>query len=836
MIELILLVAYVAATLLTVFLSFNLLNQAKAQFGAAVLAAVVVLAVYDAASALPEWFHNVFWALLLIKLAVALLPPLRKNLFMKPMLAYFRKVLPPMSETEAAALEAGTVWWEQELFSGKPDWSQLREAEGAKLSDEEQAFLDGPVEDLCAMVDDWQVADDLKDLPPQVWTYLREKGFFGMVLPKEYGGLEFSAYAHSCVVQKVASRSGTLGVTTMVPNSLGPGMLLHEYGTQEQKDRYLRRLATGKEIPCFALTEPEAGSDAAGMTSHGVVTKRMVDGKEEIGVTLNWNKRYITLAPVATLVGLAFKLYDPDKLLGDKEDVGFTVALIPADREGVQIGERHMPLNVPFMNGPIRGEDVFITMDDIIGGEAQLGNGWRMLMECLSDGRGISLPSLSSAAGKFCCMYTGAYARIRSQFGVSIGDFEGVQEALGLVAGNTYLMDAVRTMTATSIDAGEKPSVASAIAKYHLTERMRKTINAAVDVQGGSAICMGPRNPLGRSYQAIPISITVEGANILTRSLIIFGQGSVRSHPWILKEMEAAQAADSPEALADFDEAISNHALMFLGNLSNSFLGSLSKSLFVSAPVDSPAKNHYLNLTHLSARFGLMADLMMLRFGGDLKRLEFYSCLLGDLLSALYMASAVLKHYQSRGEPVDDLDLLNWAMEDCYRMFHEAMRTILGNKPLGAATPALKLALYPFGIPTIARDRKLEGRLADLITHNSDIRNQLIEGIYKPIAEGDHVAHMEKTFHQVLAAADIERKFRKVRRSLDAWEVDFPGAVQEAVSKGLITELEASTLKEVQAARYEAVQVDEFEHDHWVKPAAGSNISNSDTSSKGEAA
>ncbi len=817
MVELILFVAYVAATLMGAFLSFNIFSQVKAQFSVALLAVLVLLGVYDAVSSLPEWFHNILWVVVGIKLIVALIPPVRKAVFMKPMLAYFRKVLPPMSETEAAALEAGTVWWERELFSGRPDWSQLRNAEGARLSDEEQAFIDGPVEELCTMVDDWEVSSELRDLPPQAWTFLREKGFFGMVLPKEYGGLEFSAYAHSCVVQKVASRSGTLGVTTMVPNSLGPGMLLHEYGTQEQKDRYLRRLATGQEIPCFALTEPEAGSDAAGMTSHGVVTKRVIDGKEEVGILLNWNKRYITLAPVATLLGLAFKLYDPDKLLGDKEDIGFTVALIPADREGVQIGQRHMPLNVPFMNGPIRGHDVFISMDDIIGGQAQLGNGWRMLMECLSDGRGISLPSLSSAAGKFCCMHTGAYARIRSQFGVSIGDFEGVQEALALIAGNTYLMDAVRTMTATSIDAGEKPSVASAIAKYHLTERMRKTINAAVDVQGGSAICMGPRNPLARSYQAIPISITVEGANILTRSLIIFGQGSVRSHPWILKEMEAAQAADSPESLAQFDQAISQHALMFLGNLSNAFLGSLSKSLFVSASVASPAQKHYQNLTHLSARFGLMADLMMLRFGGDLKRLEFYSCQLGDLLSSLYMASAVLKHYQSRGEPVDDLDLLNWAMDDCYRMFHEAMRTILANNPLGAATNVLKVALYPLGIPSIARDRRLDGRLADLITHNSETRDQLISGIYRPTAEGDAVASMERTFQKVLAAEEIERRFRKIRRKLQAWDVDFPGAVSEALAKGMISEQEANTLNEVQAARYDAVQVDEFEHDHWSK-------------------
>ena len=826
MIELLLFLGFIAVSSLAVFLSFNLFANTKIQFGAAIAGIVLTLSWYTQASSLPVLFHGLLWTVLIITLVVAFVPAIRKSVFMKPMLSYFRKVLPPMSETEAAALEAGTVWWERELFSGRPDWNQLRDAEGAKLTEEEQAFLDGPVEELCAMLDDWEVVSELRDLPPQAWDFLREKGFFGMVLPKEYGGLEFSAYAHSCVVQKVASRSGALGVTTMVPNSLGPGMLLHEYGTQEQKDRYLQRLATGKDIPCFALTEPEAGSDAAGMTSHGIVTKRVIDGVETLGILLNWNKRYITLAPVSTLLGLAFKLYDPEGLLGGKEEVGFTVALIPTDRDGVQVGERHMPLNIPFMNGPTRGKDVFITMDDVIGGEEQLGNGWRMLMECLSDGRGISLPSLSSAAGKFCAMHTGAYARVRSQFGLSIGEFEGVQEALSLIAGNTYLMDAVRTMTATSIDAGEKPSVASAIAKYHLTERMRKTINAAVDVQGGSAICMGPRNPLGRSYQAIPISITVEGANILTRSLIIFGQGSVRSHPWILKEMEAAQMPDSDESLSLFDTAISNHAVMFISNLSNSFLGSISKPLFVRTKVASPAENHYRTISQLSSRFGLMADLMMLRFGGDLKRLEFYSCLLGDLLSSLYMASATLKHYQSRGEPIGDLDLLNWAMEDCYRMFHEAMRTILGNKPIGAATGLLKFALYPLGIPTVARNRKLEGRLSDLITHQSETRKDLISGIFQPTAEGDHVAHMEKTFQMVLETADIERKFRKVRRSLDAWDVDFSGAVNEAVAKGHITEMEASRLKEVQAARYEAIQVDEFSPDYW----------KADKGSQGEAA
>lgn len=820
MFEFILFVAWLAATFAVVMLAFNLLPTISAKLGGAIAGVVLLLVAYQNASSLPTWFHGALWLLLVLKLAVALIPALRRTLFMRPMLAYFRRVLPPLSETESAALEAGTVWWERELFSGKPDWTQLRNAAPPKLTDEEQAFITGPVEDLCRMVDDWEVSSELFDLPANAWKYLAQQGFFGMILPKKYGGREFSAYAHSCVVQKVASRSGALGVTTMVPNSLGPGLLLLEYGTDSQREHYLPRLARGQDIPCFALTEPEAGSDAAGMTSHGIVIKTEINGKEQIAIRLNWNKRYITLAPVATVMGLAFKLYDPDHLLSDKEDVGFTVALIPTDMPGVEIGERHMPLNTPFMNGPIRGHDVIITLEHIIGGQAQLGNGWRMLMECLSDGRGISLPSLSSAAGKFCSMHTGAYARVRSQFGVAIAEFEGVQEALAQIAGNTYLMDAVRSMTASTIDAGEKPSVASAIAKYHLTERMRKTIDAALDIHGGSAICMGPRNPLGRSYQAVPISITVEGANIVTRSLIIFGQGSVRAHPWILKEMEAAQMQDSRAAMTAFDEAISGHALMFVDNLANAFLGSLSKPLFVRVKAGSTVDHHYRNLSLLSARFGLMADVMMLRYGGALKRLEFYSCLLGDMLSALYMGSAILKHHQSGGESLAERDLLDWAMDECYRMFHEAMATILQNRPLGPLTGLLNAFLYPLGIPRVTRNRERDGRLSDLITHDSGVRRDLIRGIFQPQDESDHVAFTQIAFRKVLAVQELERKFRKVRRNLDAWDVDYAGAVREAAAKGLITAAEAESLVDVQAARYQAVQVDEFPHDHWRKAIA----------------
>ncbi|MCL4150971.1 UNVERIFIED_CONTAM: hypothetical protein GTU68_000262, partial [Idotea baltica] len=616
---------------------------------------------------------------------------------------------------------------------------------------------------------------------------------------------------------KIASRSCAAGVTAMVPNSLGPGQLLHEYGTKEQQDYYLPRLSDGREIPCFALTEPTAGSDAAGMLSNGVVCKKMVDGEEVIGINLSWNKRYITLAPVATVFGLAFKLYDPDHLIGEKEDLGITLGLIPTSTPGVEIGKRHMPLNTPFMNGPIRGEDVFVSLDHIIGGVDYVGQGWRMLMECLSDGRGISLPTTSVAAAKFSSMHTGAYSRIRSQFGVAIGEFEGVQEALACISGNTYLMDAVRRFSAAMIDAGEKPSVGSAIAKYHLTERMRDVVDAAMDVHGGSAICMGPRNSIGRTYMAVPVSITVEGANILTRSLIIFGQGSVRSHPWILKSMQAAGEADDNIALPAFDESISNHTTMFMSNLSKSVLAGFSETLFTDGMEGSPASRHYRKLSHMSASFGVIADVLMLRFGGDLKRLEYYSSLLGDMFSYLFIGSAVLKHYHSRGETTEDLPLLEWSMQECYRCFHDAMVDVLDNKPLGALTAVVRKVVYPLGVPSRSRNRKLEGKVASIITTDSALRTSLIEDIFRPTAEGDPVANMERAFKTILEAKDAEKTFRRAVKQLETEDIYFEECLVEALEKGLISDVEAELVKRAHYARMDAIQVDEFEHDHWVK-------------------
>ncbi len=819
--EILALVLWLGTSTLALLLAFHLVGKPLFKWAVAGSALFVLLGLYAWISVLPNAVHLVIAVLLALVVLCSLSGSFRRLVFMRPLLVYFRSVLPPLSETEQAAIDAGTVSWERQLFSGNPDWQELEDLPAPHLSPEEQAFLDGPVERACAMIDDWKISQEDYDLSPELWRYLREEGFFGMILPKRYGGLEFSAYAHSCVVLKVASRSTSAGVTTMVPNSLGPGLLLLEYGTEEQRDYYLPRLARGEEIPCFALTEPQAGSDAAGMTSHGVVCQREVDGKQVLGVELTWSKRYITLAPVATLLGLAFKLYDPDHLIGDKEDIGISVALIPTNTPGVEIGKRHMPLNTPFMNGPVRGQNVFISIDQLIGGAERAGQGWRMLMECLSDGRGISLPSLSAAAGKFCCRFSGAYARVRKQFNASIGEFEGVQEALAVIAGNTYLMDAVRSMTAATIDAGEKPAVASAIAKYHLTERMRRVVNAAVDIHGGSAICMGPRNPLGRTYQSLPIGITVEGANMVTRNLIIFGQGSVRAHPYVLREMEAASHSDPRQGLMEFDRAICGHATTFICNWARSTLGAISRRLFIRAELFSPAREHYRHLAHLSARFAVLSDLAMLRYGGALKRFEFYSALLADLFSALYIGSAALKHWENRGAPADERPLLDWVMQDSYDNFHRAAADILANRPWGILTPLIGGMLFPFGVPRVVRSRRLERDLARIITLPGPVRESLVEGIFQGTDPADITTRMEQAFELAVQAKDVERKFRKLEKTLESWDVDFDAQLEEALGKKLISEGEAGLLRLAHAARLDVIQVDEFPASYWRPRAEG---------------
>src|SRR5438552_285759 len=615
-------------------------------------------------------------AMLILAVAAILLaiplnvPVLRRKLISDAILSVFRKVLPPMSRTERDAIEAGTVWWDGDLFSGNPDWEKLLAMPQPKLSSDEQRFLDRECNELCAMVSDWETTQVYRDLPPHVWQYVKDKGFLGMIIPKSYGGLGFSGFAHSQVITKLSTHSSTVAVTVMVPNSLGPGELLLHYGTDDQKKHFLPRLAKGIEVPCFALTNPNAGSDAAAIPDFGIVCMGEYQGKSTLGLKLTWEKRYITLGPVATILGLAFRAYDPDHLLGNKEDLGISCALIPTHHPGVNIGHRHMPLNAVFQNGPNSGKDVFIPIEWIIGGKAQVGNGWRMLMESLAAGRGISLPSSSTGMAKLAVRATGGYARVRTQFKTPIGKFEGVEEALARMGGNLYMMDATRMLTALAVDLGEKPAVPSAIAKFHLTDRARQVINDAMDVVGGKGICMGPSNFLGAAYMQLPVSITVEGANILTRSLIIFGQGAIRCHPYVLKAIEATRETDRERASIAFDRVLFGHISFVLSNVARSFVMGLCGSHCAAAPdkVARETRRYYQQLTRFSAVLAFLSDVSMGSLGGALKRKEKLSARLGDILSMLYLCSATLKRYEVEGRQTSDAPLMHCVIwEDLFK-------------------------------------------------------------------------------------------------------------------------------------------------------------------------
>ncbi|MFQ5486951.1 MAG: acyl-CoA dehydrogenase [Gammaproteobacteria bacterium] len=752
------------------------------------------------------------YALIIIPLNLL---PLRRLLSAR-VLAAFRTLMPRMSRTEQEALAAGTVWWDGDLFSGRPDWDKLLSMPAPSLTAEEQAFLDGPVDELCRMLDDWHITEELHDLPEEVWRYIKEQGFFGMIIPKAYGGLGFSALAHSCVVQKIATRSTTAAVTVMVPNSLGPAELLLHYGTDEQKQHYLPRLAHGEEVPCFALTGPEAGSDAGAMPDRGVVCRGEFQGKEVVGIRLNWEKRYITLGPVATVLGLAFKLYDPDHLLGETEALGITLALIPTDTPGITIGSRHAPLNQVFQNGPNWGKDVFIPLDWIIGGAQRAGQGWRMLMESLAAGRSISLPALSTGAAKLASRATGAYARIRRQFKVPIGRFEGVEEALARIAGNAYMMDAARVMTAGAVDTGAKPSVISAIVKYHLTEHMRRAINDAMDVQGGSAICMGPRNLLGRIYQAIPISITVEGANILTRSLIIFGQGAVRCHPYVLREMQAVASADHQQALRDFDHAFWGHVGFTISNVVRALWLGLGGARLLKTPGAPQCRRYYQELTRMSAVFAMSADIAMLLLGGALKRRERLSARLGDMLSHLYLASAVLKRFEDDGRPAADLPLLHWNCQRSLFLIQEALAEFLRNLPLRPVSWALRLLAFPLGRPYRPPADTLGHQVAALILEPSPDRDRLTAGIYLTDDEGQAIGLLDRTLALVMACADIEARLHQGLREGCLNNDDGEEALlEQALAAGILDADEAARYRSLIAARREVIMVDDFPAHYW---------------------
>ena len=752
--------------------------------------------------------------------AVLLVSPLRRALVSAPALRGFRKVLPPMSDTEREALEAGTVWWDGELFSGRPNWRRLLDVPPATLTPDEQRFLDDEVETLAGMVSDWETTNVYKDLPPAVWKFIKDKGFLGMIIPKEYGGLGFSAYAHSQVVQKLSTRSGTVAVTVLVPNSLGPGELLLHYGTPEQKSHYLPRLAKGLEVPCFALTNPNAGSDAASIPDVGIVCWGEQRGERVLGLRVTWDKRYITLGPVATLLGLAFRAYDPDRLVGDSEDLGITCALIPTWHPGVNIGRRHMPLNAVFQNGPNSGRDVFIPMDWVIGGQPMLGRGWRMLMECLAAGRGISLPSSNTGMGKLAVRTTGGYARIRRQFRLPIGRFEGIEEPLARMGGNLYMMDATRQLTARAVDLGEKPAVLSGIAKLHITERAREIINDAMDVAGGKGICMGPSNFLGAAYMQIPVSITVEGANILTRSLIVFGQGAIRCHPFVLKEMRAARHSDTARAVAAFDAALFGHVRFALSNLARAFVMGITGSHFVTAPadVDPATRRYYQQLTRLCAALAFLADVSMGVLGGELKRKEKLSARLGDILSQLYLCSATLKRFEDEGRQAADAPLMHWAIWDAMFKAQSAFEGVLSNFPNALVAVALRAIVFPTGRPYVVPSDTLGRDVARLLITPSPTRDRLTAGMFLPDQVDDPVRQIELALEATVAAEPIEAKLRDAVRAgrvprADDPRIDADALDRRAIDAGVITPDEARVLAEHRKRVAQVVRVDDFAPD-----------------------
>jgi acyl-CoA dehydrogenase len=798
----------ITVVVLTVFLLLAFFRSSIWGWLFALLVLVPVIAVESRIS--DGALKNIYLALAIFVLVFGV-PYLRRLLISNFILKIFRKILPQVSQTEQEALDAGTVWWDGELFSGRPRWSKLLDMPKTGLSEREQAFLDNEVEQLCAMLDDWDITHIRQDLSPEVWQFIKDKGFFGMIIPKEYGGLEFSAQAHSAVVTKVSSRSGTAGVTVMVPNSLGPAELLLKYGTPEQKDKYLRRLAQGLEVPCFALTGPFAGSDAGAIPDYGIVCQGEFNGQQTLGICLNWEKRYITLAPVATLLGLAFKLYDPDHLLGAEKSLGITLALIPTDTPGVQVGRRHFPLNSAFLNGPTTGQDVFIPMEYIIGGMTRIGQGWRMLMDCLSVGRSISLPASAVGGAKLAVRTSGAYGRVRKQFHMPVGKFEGVEEALARIGGNTYVMDAVRRMTALAVDLHEKPAVVSAIAKYHCTERGRMVINDAMDVHGGKGICMGPDNYLARMYEQTPIGITVEGANILTRSLMIFGQGAVRSHPYVLKEMQAAHNQNAERASLDFDRAFFAHISFSLSNAVRSVLYGLSGGRLIHVPTGAPTHRYYQLLTRYAASFAFAADIAMLVLGGGLKRKEKLSARLGDVLSNLYLCSAVLKKFEDDGRPKDDEPLLHWAMEDGLYRIQSAFDGVLQNFPNRLFALLLRVVVFPLGQCRQPPSDDRGHQLAALMLKPGEARDRLTAGMYIKRDEQDAVGALEAALASTLACEPLQAKLEKEVKAGKLQALDEMSRIAEARDCGLITAEQALQLERDYMLRRKVIMVDDFD-------------------------
>lgn len=773
------------------------------------------------------------WLILIPLFAILNIRSLRQSIITRRLYAFYRKVMPHMSRTESEAISAGTVAWEGNLFRGNPNWHEMLSQPKAVLSRDEQAFLDGPVETLCGMLNDWNITHDRVDLPPEVWKYIKENGFFGLIIPKQYGGKQFSAYAHSEVIAKIGGVSITAAISVSVPNSLGPAELLLHYGTEEQKNYYLPRLAIGEEVPCFALTSPVAGSDAGSMTDHGIVCMGEHEGNKVLGIRLNFSKRYITLAPIATVVGLAFKLYDPEKLLGNKEDIGITCALIPRETPGVSIGRRHFPLNIAFQNGPIQGKDVFIPLDWIIGGPEKAGKGWGMLMECLAAGRAISLPSSSWAGARVVAFASGAYARIRTQFNMPIAKFEGIEEPLARIAAFSYIINSARTFTTAAVDAGEKPSVASAIVKLHTTELGRKVAIDAMDVHGGKGICLGPKNYLGRGFQASPIAITVEGANILTRNMIIFGQGVIRCHPYILAELEAAKIPDEKAALNAFDKAVTKHIAFGMSNLIRCVVLGLTGSWIVQAPAGK-LKRYYQQATRFSSALAFLSDVCMGIYGSSLKRKESISARLGDILSYLYLLSAVLKQFHDQGEPDDDLPVVRYATLYCLFEIQERFDEILKNLPNRWLAWVLKVIIFPLGERFSKPRDVITHKAAKLIISPTETRQRLTAGMYLPDNRTTVLTDIEYALKKSIAAEPIKKI---INAAVKEGQVNGYSSAEEAKnarSLGLINAEQYAIFMDAEEACHKVIAVDDFANEDLVRVVTNLTYDYDDTTKTAE--
>lgn len=760
------------------------------------------------------------WALLLgiplIALSIIILfAPLRFNLITKPAYKTLANSMPSISTTEQEALEAGTSWWEKELFMGAPDWSQFEKYPYPTLSAEEQSFIDNEVELLCSMLDEWEIHHHLKDLPPEVWQFIKDKGFLGLIIPKSFGGKEFSSFAQSRIMSKIASRSLTTAVSCMVPNSLGPGELLMHYGTDAQKQQYLPGLAKGEEIPCFGLTSPEAGSDAGAIPDSGVVCYGEYEGAHVLGLRMNFSKRWITLAPIATVVGLAFKLYDPEGLLGDKNknEYGITCALIPASHAGVKIGARHYP-GSPFMNGTVEGKDVFIPIDWIIGGQENAGKGWRMLMECLGVGRGISLPALATAAGEMSYLTVGAFAKIRQQFNISVGKFEGVQEATSEIASDAYMLEAFRYLVTCGLNQGGTPAVMTAIAKYYATETMRKVVNHGMDIAGGRAIQLGPRNFLALTYQAIPIAITVEGANILTRSLMIFGQGSMRCHPYLFEELQLLQSEDKNNSVKKFDDLLFKHLAYTFNRGARSFAyGWTGGSSDAPQSADQFTASYYKTINRFSANFALVSDMSLGLLAGDLKRKEMLSGRLADIHAHLFISTAILKFYEAGQKTEAEQLHAKLALQKAFLNIQEAFWGLFENFPAKLPAAFVKWICFPFGRVISKPDDELKQQVAELMMQEHSFREQLKHHVFYSTKADDVTGRLEHTFQILRTLEPLWDKFKKAESKGKFTGLTFEENITQAIKEGFISESEAQQLLQYNAIRFDSMLTDVFDED-----------------------